>query len=543
METLVKHVCVLLVIAWLGIGGAPAIAAEPAAASPASLTGILDDCSSLTLAAQGRHVKNQTAHIGHLEVTLNDGTAVPVVGKSGQPLGAFFEGSGGYRYEVDGAEDRASFAANVARVAKALRVADNGVTDQFSKMLVLFTQPMFQETWDEASGGEPVDAPGVRSDFQDLLKASFPDFEFRTAYSRLNGIGRYIYVGFAGGHERIGYVYDDILAGRERLFNFRKLADFGDVVFTETLSYQTLPGWSAGHEPETRLTQAAIAMETADNKTGSIASTLTFRVRDARTRVLDLALSSNFDPDSASWSSSKNKLTVTRVTGASGEALPFAHRYHELIVEIPPTGTDDAEVVIHVETSGDVFLDINGRHSDNYFIFHSSIWFPEPMNWGGEHFTYTLRVKTKKPWRPVTSGHEASLRDEGGSFVAESHGEDSHLIAVLAGKYVTRQETIGGLTVRVHMYAAARKNVIENLPKLTAALAGFYGGLLGAMPVDELDVVEIPEYGFGISPSGIVLLTSEAYKPRDNEVAEYLSRGINARLAHEVAHQWFGHKV
>jgi aminopeptidase N len=104
-------------------------------------------------------------------------------------------------------------------------------------------------------------------------------------------------------------------------------------------------------------------------------------------------------------------------------------------------------------------------------------------------------------------------------------------------------ESIDGLTVRVHAYAMARRNVIENLPKLTAALVKFYTGVLGPMPAEELDIVEIPEYGFGISPSGIVLLTSEAYKAREGDIAEYMSRGINSRLAHEVAHQWFGHKA
>jgi aminopeptidase N len=166
------------------------------------------------------------------------------------------------------------------------------------------------------------------------------------------------------------------------------------------------------------------------------------------------------------------------------------------------------------------------------------------MSWGGERFSYTLKVKTKKPWRPVTSGRETAFTEDGDSYTAESHGDHaSRHIAVLGGKYVTREETIDGLVVRVHAYAMARKNVIENLPKLTAALVKFYTGMLGAMPAEELDVVEIPEYGFGISPSGIVLLTSEAYKAREDDVAQYLSRGINARLAHEVAHQWFGHKA
>jgi aminopeptidase N len=77
------------------------------------------------------------------------------------------------------------------------------------------------------------------------------------------------------------------------------------------------------------------------------------------------------------------------------------------------------------------------------------------------------------------------------------------------------------------------------MPKLAAALVKFYSGMLGAIPAEELDIVEIPAYGFGISPSGMVLITSEAY----TNVAAKFASGINARLAHEIAHQWFGHKA
>jgi aminopeptidase N len=88
-----------------------------------------------------------------------------------------------------------------------------------------------------------------------------------------------------------------------------------------------------------------------------------------------------------------------------------------------------------------------------------------------------------------------------------------------------------------------RKNVVDNMPKLVAALARFYASQLGPLPAEELDVVEVPEYGFGIAPYGIVLITTEAFKARGDETAEIYSRGINSRLAHEVAHQWFGHRA
>jgi hypothetical protein len=527
--------------------GCPALllAGDAAAPSASSLPALLDDCATMTLAATARSVKDKTAKLGHLEVTINGGTVAPVVGKSGRVLGFYVDGSGGYHYTAGTSEDRASFAANFARVAKTLRPVDHGVTDRFSKMLVLFSEPVLPELWNEASG-ESAGAEVSGTGFTDMLHgalSSYPEFDFRTAVAQLNGQGRFVYLEFDGGLERVGYSYDEVIGGDEHLFNFRNFSSYG-MRYVQTLSRQSIPGWVDGRSSWITLTKAAIELETPDNKSGSIVSDLTFRIHAGGSRVLPLRLLNSRDEDSPHWDSTKYQLVVKRVLAAGGAEMPFSHKYNELLVEIPPTASSDADIVIHVETAGEIFLDMTGHHSDNYFIFLIGSWFPSPLSWGGERFDYTLKVKTKKPWRPVTSGREVSLKEEGDSLVAESRSDHvSHIIAVLGGKYITRQETIDGLTVRVHAYASARKNVIENLPKLTAALVKFYTGILGPMPAEELDVVEIPEYGFGISPSGVVLITSEAYKAREDDIAQYLSRGINARLAHEVAHQWFGHKA
>jgi len=75
--------------------------------------------------------------------------------------------------------------------------------------------------------------------------------------------------------------------------------------------------------------------------------------------------------------------------------------------------------------------------------------------------------------------------------------------------------------------------------------------------------VEIPEYAFGIAPYGMALLTTEAFRSRhmmdtgqfgpypvavadEEKVDEFknrIVRGVNGRLAHEIAHQWFGNKA
>jgi hypothetical protein len=373
---------------------------------------------------------------------------------------------------------------------------------------------------------------------------SNPEFPSRLVEARLNGRGKWVYVEMAGGVERTGYVYDDVRDGYERLDNFRQFVGFG-ARFTQTLSMQMIPGWNPARRTWFVLTKAAIDIDTEDNKSGTINSDLTFAVRGAGTRVLSLDLPSSFDPYRQDWDWKKQALNVKRVLDANDEALPFRHRYDELFVEIPPTTGPESTVRLKFQTEGELFTDIKGRHSDSYFNLIGSGWFPTPPGWSGTQFSFNLKVRSKKPWRPVSSGREVSLVDDGTHFVETSVSDHpTWQIAVLAGKYVTREETFDGLTVRTHGYAMARKNVLENMPRLTAALAKFYASILGPLPSEELDVVEIPEYGFGIAPYGVVLITTEAFKVRgDGEKAEDYIRGINGRLAHEVAHQWFAHRA
>jgi hypothetical protein len=519
------------------------LAATAFAADGDSLASILDECSELRLAEQGRQIKDKSIKVGHMEIGLADGVATRVLGKSGSVLGIYFEGHGGYVYTADEPADRAAMQTNLSRVAPSLRLVGNRVADGFKQLLILVTSPQFQDLVADDAGEAASTAP-LAPGFRDLLAGamrSYGEFDFRVAQTRLNGGGTWLYAEMTGGLERVGYSNDELRDGRERLVSFRKLADYA-TRFTETLSFRSLPGWDAARRRSVVLTKAKLDVATADNKSGTIHSDMIYKVRDAGWHVLPLHLFNNRDPDKLIWSSPLQKLSVKHVLDAAGKDLPFSHKYDELLVEIPPTSAN-GDLALRFETSGDVFVDMTWRHTDNYFTLGYTDWYPSP-GWAGEHFTYTLKVKCKKPWRPVTSGQEVALLDEGDSWTAMSRSDvPSSLVTVFGGKYVTKEEEIDGLVVRIHAYAMARKNVLDNMPKLAAALVKTYTSMLGPMPATELDIVEVPEYGFGISPAGVILLTTEAYKPHQDEVANYFARGINARLAHEIAHQWFGSKV
>jgi len=507
-----------------------------------SLTSILEECGTPTLAANGRHVKDKTVTIGHIGITFSDGTLAPVVGKSGAVLGAYFEGRGGYLYTTADPADREALQLNLSRVAGSLRSSGGQLNDTFKSVLLLFSEPELLEVMETPDSAEEAPSAAMRGSFPSVLAGAlnaYGEFDFRTALVRLNHRGRWLYTEFGGGLARVGYCYDDALDGRERIFTFRKLIDY-KVRFSETVSNQTLAGWDKNRLLSVVLTHADIAVATDDNKTGTIDSDMVFHVRGAGTRLLSLSLLNTRDPYAADWNSPHNKLTVSRVVDAEGKTLPFAHKYGEIVVEIPPTTAAESDVRLRFESSGDVFVDMSGQHTDNYFSLEGDDWYPSPPGWSGQRFTYTLKVKVKKPWRPVTSGHEVTLKDDGQFITADARSDvPSMQVAVMAGKYYTHAESVDGLTVRVHSYAWNRKAVLDNMPKLAIAFAKLYGSMLGPLPFDELDIVEVPAFGFGIAPSGMVLITSEAYA----NVHSKMASGVNGRLAHEIAHQWFGHKA
>jgi hypothetical protein len=67
-----------------------------------------------------------------------------------------------------------------------------------------------------------------------------------------------------------------------------------------------------------------------------------------------------------------------------------------------------------------------------------------------------------------------------------------------------------------------------------------YEGFLGPFPFRELNIIEIPDYGWGQAPPGTLFITQEAFNPIMDEANQLFSGGVNQRFAHEIAHQYWG---
>jgi aminopeptidase N len=115
------------------------------------------------------------------------------------------------------------------------------------------------------------------------------------------------------------------------------------------------------------------------------------------------------------------------------------------------------------------------------------------------------------------------------------------------GKYTAHELTTPrGQKLRIHGYGLVDKKGLEEIANISAVFLRMYEDQLGSYPFKELDIIEIPTFNpftyFGVSPAGLVFLADTITRTGGYE--EYTtSRELPALLAHELAHQWWGHKI
>jgi len=517
---------------------------SPALPARAADPGTIDEFRRLSLAGKGYPVAARTVKLNRLELELASGTVTPIVTAGGERLGLFFEGTGKLLMRVTDPHAVAVFAENARLADNRLTVGPDNIRDEFQRLVLLSGKPVL----DELLAGEASVATGAGSN--DALARmlagidrSETGFEHLAAEARFNDTGgQYIYAEVEGGPVRLGYVYDRVRFNYEGLFTFVQPPGY-DFRFVRRVVTQDLEAKAV--VPFT-LVKASLAVDTPDNRSGSITSTLGLRMDREGIRILPFNLINNRDPKSDAWNSTRNVLTVKRVADGSGRELPFSHRYDELVVDLGAAPKSGAEVTLTVETTGEIFTDPSGERSDNYIDLFSINWFPVPQSIGGNRFTFDLSLRTKKPFRPVASGDTVSMREAGDHFVLQSTSATPVMqVAVFAGKYKTKEVAAGTHKVTAYAYAMGRDQDLQQLAEMSAAFLQLYEKMLGPYPWQELDLVEVPTFAlFGISPPGVAILTTRSFRPKSDQMEQSQSNAdVSSLVAHEIAHQWFGHKA
>ncbi len=240
------------------------------------------------------------------------------------------------------------------------------------------------------------------------------------------------------------------------------------------------------------------------------------------------------------------KLTRLALDGVQVSSVQAAD---DLLVALPRPINKGESVLLETVTEGPI---LEFPAGDNYWALRTTPWYPMPYAQGIQWSSYHLSISVPPPLVPFAAGEivQAPTAANGNTVTTDLKGPMQWATAI-AGKYSTVTDERDGIRVHVSTYAEARPGEAHRLAGVVHAVRGCMEQMLGVTyPFPDLQVMEVNEWGWGQAPPGMIFITKEALLSHassamlnedDRPIAELVSRGINERIAHEVAHAWFPH--
>jgi len=274
----------------------------------------------------------------------------------------------------------------------------------------------------------------------------------------------------------------------------------------------------------------------------TITTRLTVQALRDGLRVLPFSLRSKFED-------TDGKVRELRVGSLRIEDRPADYFHHEgtLLVALPRSLMNGDKVTLELRTEGDI---LDRPEGNSYWILRTESWYPKPLSPGTEHSTFRMRIEVADPFVPFASG-EVIQREKtaAGTRVTTRIDVPAERAVAIAGRYTTFDREYDGARLHVATYASAKKFEAERLADIVFGIRTCLEAWLKVpFPYQDLQLVEIEDWGWGQAPPGVIFITKEAFmtparaKSLDEpDYAAWYTRGVNERIAHEVAHTWFPH--
>ncbi len=538
---------VLSLLPFSGLLPAQEPAPVPRAEAAATVTAPADPAApyrKATLSGRALPADGKTLTVGGGTYAFRTGTFWEIASADGKPVGLYFAGEGSLTWKGDDPAAAPVFARNAKHVG-GVDVADGNVLRAaFREATLVFTKTMAPD-WPA-----PAAAPGKpTAGFDEARKRSdqhrFPAFELALPGAETSGAR--FFGAKLGPPGDVLHVFDDLFDGEETLGVSDRPSGlpmgFPDWRFVRVIAHQPIGrGRRAPPKPAARLVHLDVDVREGETPWGTLAVEETLEpTRPSAVLAFEL--------DSDSLSQKAFKVRSTRVTSVSvdgGAAVPFSYDRGLLTVYLPAPTTPGKRLKLRFEYEAPYFDRAGG---DNYWeLGLAAGWYPQPLavRTGAQH-TFHAVVRTRKPFLAFASGDTVRRAEEGAFNLLETKLERPvPFVTILAGKYTVQEQTEDGVTCRIASYGLPKETSGKTLIGLFHKFRSFYGQLLGPFPWKEYTIIEINSYGFGQAPPGMMRITKEAFgvsnlNPED--FAGYFSQGINQRLAHEMAHSYFGYVV
>jgi Peptidase family M1 domain len=477
--------------------------------------------------------------VGHASFTLPSGT-VSVVLAGDKPVGLFLNGAGTFTYETVHKDELSALRYNAKHGDLDLKTgAENAkIAEPFKS--VLLRGNGFGEV-----AGAAATAPSAQLEelLQILSRQQFADpAEHALALHTLNAPNaRFVRADINGNARPYVYLYDDAWTHDEALALLRRPTVRGGAdaswLYTTPLSKQAIGRDNRDTAaPNVMLTEVDVALVNTDDDKATLTVTETIVPQRRALSALKFSL---FDDYIYDIRKEPRHYNLRSVTDGAGNKLSFHHQRGSVVVGLAQPAPAGKPVRLTFEIDGNI---LHRPDQSNYWQLGIEPWFPM-VEMNEQAFTYHALLKVKKPFVPFTSGKTIRREVEGDWNVLETKFDQPlSWVAILAGKYHFDEETRNGVTVRVASFITKNERAFKQLRSIAFAAIEHYPTFLGPFPFEEINILEMNDLGYGQAPAGIVFITKEAFTPLLGEANAYVEL-VNMRLAHEMAHQYWGEVV
>lgn len=270
------------------------------------------------------------------------------------------------------------------------------------------------------------------------------------------------------------------------------------------------------------------------------------------------------------------RLEILRIADDEGRELFYTQDavrevLHVHFVSPPPAGTPTTVEVVYrgrmrpvpastdvvAQSGSDSKIRLKPRY-ESYFFSHAGSWYPGPMD--EDYFEARLALVVPPGYDVVATGEPEAGDPGGGLDEVVAAGKADGRVRVFAsrapvkylsfiiGKFERPRERPGPVPVTVHVSSEimdTRTGVFDR----AADILDFFGRSFGPFPYGRLGIVLRPwPVAGGHSPASFVVIDLLPWRgdpdyPAPSDTPVDLSGWEEYILAHEIAHQWWGHGV
>ncbi len=468
---------------------------------------------------------------GHAVFSMEKGELTEILA-GGQTVGVYFRGEGFLDYLAADKLEHAVMTYNLEKNASLRAKAIEGglnLVEPFKEAAYWFHGEPLPAPLPSASAASTATTDAWGFFLQSFSLKSYWRGAQASAFREMERSGQpYLHAEIKGVHDHLIYVFDPEYAASEILG--LKTLNGEALISTQAI------GWDRRSPLASLLTLSHVEIDLtahdADKASLTVVETLV-PTRNGRAIWLDLIGPGEETPGG------KFLFGAVSVQDESGRELAFDHRAGKILVELKDPAVAGKPLKLRFQIEGELLFRPNNTY---YWKLGVYAWFPQP-DLAGQAYSVHATVRVKKPFIPILPGTTVRRVEEGEYTLVETRIDRPVQFFVMdAGRFSFHKDQQGDRVVTVATYGGSKGNT-EKLGRMAHQYIQLYELLLGPFPFKEFNIIHQKEYGYGQAPPGTMYITDEAFDSISSMANLAFSRGVNHRFAHEIAHQYWGHRV